>query len=219
MSYKSIKEIFNHNKEWIDKQLRTDSDYFVKLSRRQTPHYLFIGCSDSRISTEAIMYAKPGDVFIHRNIANVIPVNDLNVLSVINYAVSHIKVKHIVVCGHYGCGGIKTALKANDMGVLNPWLGYIRDVYRLHKKELNAIKSPGKKFDRLVELNVLEQCINLVKINDVQKALLSNSIQIHAWVFDMKTGKLKDLEFNTEKVAKEIIDIYNITLLPGKSQL
>lgn len=97
------------------------------------------------------------------------------------------------------------------MGVLNPWLGYIRDVYRLHKKELNAIKSPGKKFDRLVELNVLEQCINLVKVNDVQRALLRNSIQIHAWVFDMKTGKLKDLEFNTNKVAKEIIDIYSIS--------
>lgn len=211
MSYKSIKEIFTHNEHWICKQLKTDRDYFVKLSGRQTPHYLFIGCSDSRISTEAIMYAEPGDVFIHRNIANIIPVNDLNVLSVINYAINHIKVKHVVVCGHYGCGGIKTALKTNDMGVLNPWLGYIRDVYRLHKKELNAIKSPGKKFDRLVELNVLEQCINLVKINDVQKALLVKRIQIHAWVFDMKTGKLKDLEFNTDKVAKEIIDIYNIT--------
>jgi len=211
MSYKSIEEIFDHNEQWIKKKLQVDQDYFVKLSKRQTPHYLFIGCSDSRISSEAIMFAEPGDVFIHRNIANLIPVTDLNILSVINYAVSHIKVKHIVVCGHYGCGGIKTALKTNDMGVLNPWLGYIRDVYRLHKKELNAIKSPRKKFDRLVELNVLEQCINLVKVNDVQRALLRNSIQIHAWVFDMKTGKLKDLEFNTLKVAKEIIDIYSIT--------
>ncbi len=211
MSYKSIEEIFEHNVQWLNEQIKEDPDYFVKLSKRQLPQYLFIGCSDSRISSEAIMYARPGDVFIHRNIANVVPVNDLNVLSVVNYAVNHIRVKHIVVCGHYGCGGVKTALNTSDMGILNPWLGYIRDVYRLHKKELNAIKSATKKCDKLVELNVLEQCINLVKIGDVQKALLENRIQIHAWVFDMRTGKLIDLEFNTSKVAKEIIDIYNIT--------
>lgn len=211
MSYKSIEEIFEHNVQWLNEQIKEDPDYFVKLSKRQLPQYLFIGCSDSRISSEAIMYARPGDVFIHRNIANVVPVNDLNVLSVVNYAVNHIRVKHIVVCGHYGCGGVKTALNTSDMGILNPWLGYIRDVYRLHKKELNAIKSAANKCDRLVELNVLEQCINLVKIGDVQKALLENRIQIHAWVFDMRTGKLIDLEFNTSKVAKEIIDIYNIT--------
>lgn len=210
MAYKNIKEIFQHNETWIAKQLENDPNYFEKLSKRQTPKYLFIGCSDSRISSEAIMYAKPGDVFIHRNIANVIPVNDLNVLSVINYAVKHIKVKHIVVCGHYGCGGIKTALKTNDLGILNPWLGYIKDVYRLHKKELNEIKSYGNKFDRLVELNVLEQCINLVKIKDVQQALIEKKIQIHGWVFDMRTGKLIDLAFNTDNVAKGIIDIYNL---------
>lgn len=210
MSYKNIREIFAHNEQWIGEQLKADPDYFVKLSKRQVPKYLFIGCSDSRISSEAIMYAKPGDVFIHRNIANVIPVNDLNVLSVINYAVNHIRVKHIVVCGHYGCGGVKTALEPGNMGILNPWLGYIRDVYRLHKKELNAIRLKEERFDRLVELNVLEQCINLVKITDVQRALAEKRIQIHGWVFDMHTGKLIDLGFKTQKVAKEITDIYNI---------
>lgn len=210
MAYKSIKEIFDHNQEWIEEQLKNDPEYFSKLSKRQTPKYLFIGCSDSRVSTEALMFAKPGDVFIHRNIANIIPSNDLNVLSVINYAVNHIKVKHIVVCGHYGCGGVQTAITATDAGILNPWMGYIRDVYRLHKKELNAITSLTKKTDRLVELNVLEQCINLVKTRDVQQALLEKRIEIHGWVFDMRTGKLIDLEFNTKKVAKEVLDIYNI---------
>lgn len=210
MAYRSIAEIFKYNEQWISARLTKDPDYFVKLSGRQTPQYLFIGCSDSRISSEAIMFAEPGDVFIHRNIANLVPVNDLNVLSVVNYAVNHIKVKHIVVCGHYGCGGIKTALNTGDMGVLNPWLGYIRDVYRLHKKELNAIQSGEEKHDRLVELNVLEQCINLVKIHDVQRALIDKRLEIHGWVFDMKTGKLTDLDFKTEKVARAIIDIYNI---------
>lgn len=210
MAYRSIREIFAHNERWIQERLQEDPKYFVKLSRRQVPQYLFIGCSDSRISSEAIMYAEPGDVFIHRNIANVIPVNDLNVLSVINFAIEHIGVKHIVVCGHYGCGGIKTAMEASDAGVLNPWLGYIRDVYRLHKHELNGIESPAARHDRLVELNVLEQCINLVKIRDVQKALLAKRVRIHGWVFDMQTGRLNDLRFRTSKVAREIMDIYSI---------
>ncbi|MCZ2223063.1 MAG: carbonic anhydrase [Chitinophagales bacterium] len=210
MAYKNIKEIFEHNQSWIEEQLKIDSEYFIKLSKRQTPKYLFIGCSDSRVSTEALMFSKPGDVFIHRNIANVIPSNDLNVLSVVNYAVNLIKVKHIVVCGHYGCGGVKTAITATDAGILNPWLGYIRDVYRLHKKELNSIKTLDKRTDRLVELNVLEQCINLVKTRDVQQALLEKRIEIHGWVFDMRTGRLIDLSFNTQKVAKEVLDIYNI---------
>lgn len=210
MSYKSIKEIFAHNQEWINERLSEDANYFDKLYKRQVPKYLFIACSDSRISPEAIMYSEPGDVFIHRNIANVIPVSDLNVLSVINYAVVHIKVKHIIVCGHYGCGGVKTAIESTDVGILNPWMGHIRDVYRLHKQELNSLKSIEAKTDRLVELNVIEQCINLVKIRDVQVALLERKIRIHGWVFDMKTGKLVDLKFNTKKVAKEIIDIYSI---------
>lgn len=210
MSYKNIKEILEHNEVWIKGKLKNDPDYFYKLSRRQTPKYLFISCSDRRISTEAIMAAQPGDVFIHRNVANNIPNDDLNALSTINYAVNHIKVKHIIVCGHYHCGGIKTAMECQDEGILNPWLRHIRDVYRLHKKELNEIASNDKRYDRLVELNVLEQCINVVKTSDVQKALLEKRIQIHGWVFDMRTGKLVDLKFKTKKVAKEIMDIYNI---------
>lgn len=210
MAYRSIEEIFAHNRAWIAHKLAADPAYFDRLSARQVPQYLFIGCSDSRISTEAIMYAEPGDVFIHRNIANLVPANDLNVLSVINYAVSLIRVKHIVVCGHYGCGGVKTALEPDDMGILNPWLGHVRDVYRLHKDELNALGSAEAKHDRLVELNVLEQCINLVKVGDVQRALAEGRIRIHGWVFDMRNGKLTDLRFQTERVAQEVIDIYRI---------
>lgn len=208
MAYRTIEEIFAHNRAWIQEQLQADPDYFTKLSARQIPQYLFIGCSDSRISSEAIMYAEPGDVFIHRNIANVVPVNDLNVLSVVNYAVDHIRVKDIVICGHYGCGGVKAAMKTDDMGVLNPWLGQIRTVYRLHKDELNAIADEEERYDRLVELNVLEQCINLVRIRTVQKALGEERIRIHGWVFDMQTGQLTDLHFQTGKVLREFMDIY-----------
>lgn len=210
MAYKTVDEIFEYNERWIEERLQEDPEYFAKLSRRQLPQYLFIGCSDSRISSEALMCAEPGDVFIHRNIANIIPVTDLNVISVVNYAIEHIGVKHIVVCGHYGCGGITTAMETRDAGVLNPWLDYIRDVYRLHKKELNAIVSLEERHDRLVELNVLEQCINLVKLRDVQKALTAKKLRIHGWVFDMRTGRLNDLQFRTDHIAYEIMDIYNV---------
>ncbi|MBW7840518.1 MAG: carbonic anhydrase [Chitinophagaceae bacterium] len=210
MSYKSIEEIFRHNEKWVKAQLKADPDYFVKLSKRQKPKYLFISCSDSRISTEVIMDAEPGDVFIHRNVANLVPSNDLNTLSAINYAVKHIKVKHIIICGHYNCGGIKTAMTTSDEGILNPWLRDVRDVYRIHKQELNSIKSLSKKYDRLVELNVWEQCINTLKTRDVQKALAEKRIQIHGWVFNMRTGKLTDLNFKAEKLAREIMDIYNL---------
>ncbi len=210
MSYKSIEEIFRHNEKWVKAQLKADPDYFVKLNKRQKPKYLFISCSDSRISTEVIMDAEPGDVFIHRNVANLVPSNDLNTLSAINYAVKHIKVKHIIICGHYNCGGIKTAMTTSDEGILNPWLRDVRDVYRIHKQELNSIKSLSKKYDRLVELNVWEQCINTLKTRDVQKALAEKRIQIHGWVFNMRTGKLTDLNFKAEKLAREIMDIYNL---------
>lgn len=174
-----IRDIFEHNEKWIAERLRADPDYFVKLSGPQKPEYLFIGCSDSRVSVESLLGTKPGDVFMHRNIGNVIPSNDLNALSVISYAVNHIRIKHIIVCGHYNCGGVKAAMTARDEGLLNPWLRHIRDVYRIHRNELNSIDTPGRRFDRLVELNVVEQCINIVKTRDVQKALLEKRISLH----------------------------------------
>ncbi|MCC6252132.1 MAG: carbonic anhydrase [Bacteroidia bacterium] len=210
MAYVKIKDIFLHNQLWVARQLKKDPKYFKNLALGQKPQYLFIGCSDSRVSTEVLMNAEPGDVFIHRNIGNVVPSNDLNSLSVISYAVNHIRVKHIVVCGHYNCGGVKAAMTVSDAGLLNPWLRHIRDVYRLHKAQLNAIECLDERYDKLVELNVIEQCINIIKTRDVQKALLEKRLNIHAWVFDVRTGNLIDLKLNVKKIMKEIMDIYNL---------
>src|SRR5690554_115216 len=158
------------------------------------------------------MGLKPGEVFVHRNIANLICATDLNVLSVINYAVTQLKVKHIIVCGHYDCGGVAAAMQSKDMGILNPWLRNIRDVYRMYKDELNAIKDPVLRNKRLVELNTLEQSYNVIKLASVQKSYLKNSYPIvHAWVFGLNTGLIKDLEINFEETLKEVQEIYDLT--------
>lgn len=203
-----IEEIFKHNAEWIQERTGLDKDYFTNLGKGQAPEFLYIGCSDSRVTAEALLGAKPGEVFVHRNIANLAPNNDLNVLSVINYSVAHLKVKHIIVCGHYGCGGVKAAMQPVDLGLLNPWLRNIRDVYRLHKDELDVIESDQLKYNRLVELNVLEQCINVAKTLDVQKAYMQREIYIHGWVFDIHTGKIVNLDVNLADIMKEIRDVY-----------
>lgn len=205
-----IGDIFRHNRRWIAERLEADPEYFEKLAGQQTPEYLFFGCSDSRVSVESLLGTRPGDVFMHRNIGNVVPSNDLNALSVISYAVNHIRIKHIIVCGHYNCGGVKAAMTARDEGLLNPWLRHIRDVYRLHRNELNGIASVDRRYDRLVELNVREQCINIVKTRDVQKALLEKRISINGWVFDLRTGRLIDLKINIKKIMDEIMDVYNL---------
>jgi len=203
-----IKEIFVNNEKWVSKQLELDKDYFKNLSKGQTPEFLCIGCSDSRVNAESILGLEPGDVFIHRNIGNLVPNNDLNVMSVINYAVDHLNVKHIVVCGHYYCGAVQAAMEPMDMGIINPWLRNIRDVYRLHKIELNKIDDDDKKYKRLVELNVQEQCLNVLKTAVVQKAYKKNNVQVHGWVWDMHSGKLIDLNIDTEKAMNEIMEIY-----------
>jgi carbonic anhydrase len=174
-----IESIFKNNKKWIASKLEQNQDYFKTLAEDQSPEILFIGCSDSRVTTGDLMGIKPGDMFVHRNIANMVSNSDLSAMSVINYAVSFLKVKHVVICGHYNCGGVKAAMQAEDMGILNPWLRNIRDVYRLHKDELNAIDDEQQKYNRLVELNVQEQCVNLIKTAEVQKALLHNQITVH----------------------------------------
>lgn len=205
-----IEQIFKNNRKWICDKLSTDSEYFDKLSKGQNPKVLYIGCSDSRVTAEELMGAGPGEVFIHRNIANMVPGNDLNVLSVINYAVVHLKVKHIVVCGHYYCGGIEASLNPSNLGILNPWLQNIRDVYRSHQAELDRIEDPDKKHRRLVELNVQEQCLNVLKIVDVQKAVRETKLTLHGWVFDIHSGKLKDLRIDFEKLIGRIRGIYAI---------
>ena len=202
--------IFEKNKKWIAEKLEIDPSYFEKLSKGQKPEILYIGCSDSRVTAEDILGANPGEIFIHRNIANMVISIDLNVMSVINYAVRHLKVKHIVVCGHYECGGVRASLESVDLGLLNPWLRNIRDVYRLHYQELDAIEDNQKRFNRLVELNVQEQCVNLIKTAAVQEAYKERGLTVHGWVFDIYTGKIVDLKIDFPAILSEIMKIYKL---------
>jgi carbonic anhydrase len=205
-----IEKVFKNNEKWIAEKLSVNPNYFENLSKGQSPEILYIGCSDSRVTAEDLMGVQPGEVFVHRNIANMVISIDLNVMSVLNYAVNHLKVNHVVVCGHYFCGGVKAAMQAQDLGILNPWLRNIRDVYRLHKKELNAITDENAQYNRLVELNVQEQCVNLIKTAAVQKAYRERNLQVHGWVFDIHSGKLIDLKINFKEVLKDIMEIYNL---------
>jgi carbonic anhydrase len=152
----------------------------------------------------------PGDVFVHRNIANMVISIDLNAMSVIDFAVKHLEVKHIIICGHYNCGGVKAAMQSADLGILNPWLRNIRDVYRIHQEELDAIEDQSQKYNRLVELNVQEQCVNVIKTAVVQKAVRNRGLTVHGWVFDINTGKLIDLKIDFEHILKDIMKIYTL---------
>jgi len=208
----SYEQIFENNRQWIAEKTAHEKNFFEKLAKDQTPEYLYIGCSDSRVTAEDLMGAQPGEVFIHRNLANIVASVDLNVMSVINYAVRHLKVKRVVICGHYGCGGVKAAMQSKDLGILNPWLRNIRDVFRLHKEELLAISDEHTRYNRLVELNVQEQCINVIKTAAVQQRFVAEGAPtVHGWVFDMRTGMLKDLNIDFRKVLHEIQEIYNLT--------
>jgi carbonic anhydrase len=205
-----IQKIFENNKEWVAKKLDKDPSYFENLAKGQAPDYLYIGCSDSRVTAEDMLGAAPGQVFVHRNIANMVISIDLNAMSVINYAVENLGVNHVIVCGHYGCGGVKAAMQAADLGILNPWLRNIRDVYRIHQEELDNIKDEDKKYDRLVELNVQEQCVNVIKTAVVQKAVRNRDIKIHGWVFDIASGKIIDLKIDFKAILDDIMEIYKL---------
>ena len=206
-----LKKIFENNEVWIKEKLAVDENYFNNLAKGQTPEILYIGCSDSRVTAEDFMGLMPGEAFIHRNIANLVNNVDLNVMSVINYAVRHLKVNHIVICGHYNCGGVKAAMQSVDLGILNPWLRNIRDVYRIHMAELNAISNLDARYNRLVELNVQEQCLNVIKTAAVQEAYAERKISVHGWVFDIETGRLIDLKIDFPALLKNIQEIYNLT--------
>ena len=208
----SYEQLFENNRNWVASKLATNKEFFEKIAREQHPDYLYIGCSDSRVTAEDLMGVEPGEVFVHRNVANLVNATDLNVMAVINYAVRHLNVKHIIVCGHYNCGGVKAAMQPVDMGILNPWLRNVRDVYRLHKTELNNIKDVEQRYRRLVELNVEEQCINVIKLASVQQTYVEKGFPVvHGWVFDLKTGYLKDLNLDFVKILKDIREIYNLT--------
>ena len=204
-------KIFENNRRWAAEKQANDTQFFKKLSSGQDPDFLYIGCSDSRVTAEEMMGADPGDVFVHRNIANMVSNNDLSVMSVINYSIKYLHVKHVVVCGHYQCGGVKAAMEPQDHGILNPWLRNIRDVYRMHKDELNSIEDEDQRYKRLIELNVIEQCTNVLKTAVLQRSYLDNGYPIvHGWVLDMHNGLLIDLDFDFKGKLDEIREIYNL---------
>jgi carbonic anhydrase len=206
-----FEKIFENNKKWIAEKLTADPNYFTKLSKGQHPEFLYIGCSDSRVTAEDLMGLQPGEVFIHRNVANLVVSTDNNLNAVVQYAVEHLKVKHIIICGHYECGGVKAAMNPSDMGQLNSWLQTLRDVYRFHQTELDSIKDAQKRFDRLVELNVREQCINIIKIDHVQRSWYKTGYpKIYGWVFDVRTGRIVDLGLEMEKEFASIRSIYDL---------
>lgn len=204
------KEIFEANKKWVEKMNQEDPDFFKKLSDNQHPEFLYIGCSDSRVHANEIMGLQPGQVFVHRNIANMVINTDLNALSVIDYGVEYLNVKYIIVCGHYNCGGIKAAMNFTDHGVISPWLRSIRDVYRLHEKELKQIEDMDERMRRFVEINVSEQCINVMKIKEVRDSFITKGYpRVVGWVYDLDNGILRDLNINFQKEFDRIHNLFN----------
>lgn len=202
------KKLLDGNREWVKQKLKEDADFFNKLAKGQSPPLLWIGCADSRVPANEITNTKPGEVFVHRNIANMVVHTDMNMLSVLDYAVNVLKVKHVVVCGHYGCGGILAALGNQQFGLIDNWLRNIKDVYRLHQVELDAISDNQTKANRLVELNVVEQVYNLCKTSTIQNAWQQNNMpHVHGWVYDVANGLIKDLEV-TVRDNNDMMSIY-----------
>lgn len=199
-------QLFHNNKMWVQKKLIEDKNYFEKLVAGQSPEYLWIGCSDSRVPANEITGTAPGEMFVHRNIANMVVHTDMNLLSVLSYAVEVLKVKHIIVCGHYECGGVNAAMGNKQFGLIDNWLRHIKDVYRLHTEELDNIKDLKLRARKLVELNVTEQVNGLCKTSIIQNAWQNKQdLSIHGWVYDLHDGYLKDLEVtccNMEELAE-----------------
>jgi carbonic anhydrase len=207
-----FKEIYLNNKRFVRDALKSDPDFFLKRSKVQTPKYLFIGCSDSRVPAEAITGLKPGELFVQRNIANLVVNTDINILSVIQYAVCVLKVKHVIICGHYGCGGVERSMENNDLGLIENWLRNIRDIQRLHADELEKMELEDRK-RRLVELNVQEQCFNIAKVSFVQHAIRGTGFPlIHGLVYELGEGILKKVELDFEGKQKKFDKIYQLNL-------
>ncbi len=207
----SYRRLLENNKIWAKGNIAKDKMFFKKLSAGQNPEYLWIGCSDSRVPANDVTGTRPGEIFVHRNIANVVIQTDMNLLSVLYFAVDILKVKHVIVCGHYGCGGVTAAMQNKDFGFVNNWLRSIKEVYEKHKDELEKIKKFEKREKKLVELNVIEQVNNLAKTRIVQRAWKNSSLQIHAWVYDCQRGTIKDLKYNMSHIENlEKIYRYNL---------
>ncbi|NOU18018.1 MAG: carbonic anhydrase [Bacteroidales bacterium] len=211
MKSEKYNKIFEFNRQWVESKSKNDKTYFTQFGESQSPDFLYIGCSDSRVPANTITGIEVGDLFVHRNVANIVSNNDLNVQSVIQFAVEYLEVKHIVVCGHYGCGGIKAALKQESFGLLDNWLRNIRDIYRIYYKELELITPFEKKIDRLVELNVIEQCKNIIKTSYVQKSYLQKGFPtVHGWIYKTKSGELVDMNVDFKKTLKEVQKVYKL---------
>ena len=205
-----VTRILEANAAWAIEQSRADPEFFTRLTEGQRPATLYIGCSDSRVTAEDMMGVGPGEVFVLRNIANMVSALDVGSLSVVAYAVTHLEVSDIVVCGHYLCGGVEAAMQPRDLGMLNHWLRTIRDIYRLHSEELDAISDRDARLRRLVELNVREQCINVLKTAEVQRAYRAGRLGIHGWVFDISQGRLIDLGIDVAAEVAKIAAIYRL---------
>ena len=200
----SIEKLLLENKAWVYETLMDDPEYFKRLAYDQEPEFLWIGCSDSRVPANKITGTHPGELFVHRNIANVVMSDDINVLSVIDYAVTHLKVKHIIVCGHYGCGGVKAAMTDKSFGILDKWLLNIKNVYEANRADIDAIADPEERTNRLVEYNVKQQVVNISKTASVQNAWQHNNLpQVHGWVYGLKDGLLKQIYRVIKPVAEK----------------
>ncbi len=213
---KSYLELLENNKEWVAKQKAIDPDFFKNLAKGQTPEYLWIGCSDSRVPANEITGTRPGEMFVHRNIANMVVHSDMNLLSVLSYAVEVLKVKHIIVCGHYGCGGVIAAMGNKQFGLIDNWLRHIKDVYRIHHAELDSITDMEQRSRRFVECNVIEQVNDLGKSSIVQNAWSNEQpLHIHGWVYDVADGEIKDLGV-TCTGFNDLHQVYQLETKEGK---
>ena len=210
MSSDFYKKILDNNKKWVENQLALDAEYFKDLAKGQQPPLLWIGCSDSRVPANEIIGAKPGEVFVHRNIANMVIHSDMNMLSVLDYAVNVLKVKHVIVCGHYGCGGVKAAMGNQSIGLIDNWIRHIKDVYRLHEHYLDTIKDEEERFNKFVEVNAQEQVFDLAKTSIVQNAWRNGQeLTLHGWTYGLNSGYVTDLGVNMSS-NEDLDEVYQL---------
>lgn len=208
MSKEFYKKLIDNNKEWVARQTAKDPSFFETLAQGQKPPLLWIGCADSRVPANQITGTEPGEVFVHRNIANMVIHTDMNMLSVLDYAVSALQVQHIIICGHYGCGGVQAAMSNKSLGLINNWVRHIKDVYKMNEAELNAITDEKQRFDRLVELNVKEQVHDLAKTSIIQKAWKTGQeLELHGWVYGLHDGLVRDLNVSISN-ADDLEEIF-----------
>jgi carbonic anhydrase len=210
----AYEKLLLQNKAWSEEMTDRDSSFFARLANQQSPKFLWIGCSDSRVPANEITGTDPGEIFVHRNIANMVVHTDLNLLSVLQYAVEVLKVEHIILCGHYGCGGIKAAIDKKSLGLINKWLRNIKEVYRMYETEINSIEDYDQKVNRLVELNVIEQCNDLIKTSIIQKAWKNEKRPvIHGWVYGLSNGLVNELV----TIEPDIENVHPIFRYEGES--